>query len=544
VIAYATDDGAREAAAELFELLKVPAQPFERTVRYECVISNGPAPEEARRSVLMLFSASPTSLDTGYDVSLEALADRRLTAGGRAEGWNLLTPLSAVETCGEPILRTGDGRCVGRVLDPNVERYGFDLFREIAALLAEGQNEEHSLVPALELHLELLRSRLRRHLQLVEIPPLPFGHNLVVGLSHDIDSLSVAERCHGERWLSLIRQSTVWPLEACLRGRADPGSVFKSWQLAATSPLIRLGAVRDPWDGKVEEYMAIERAADASSTYFFIPYPGRNGYDARHKPNHRRRAAMYDLSSNRALVQRLSTGDAEIGVHGIDAWHDVDSAVSERERVSIVTERAPAGVRMHYLYLSAESFRYLDAAGFAYDSTFGYPRDIGMRPGTLQPYRPIGARSLLELPVALEDTGLMSRVGRYSRPAEAVEAIDLLLEIARRFGGALIVSWHDHSLSAPRFWRDPYLHVVMAAHAQGAWTTRLADIATWFRLRRGIQLSSSPAPGGRLVEATVPEAWPDHLPPARIRVFTRGDGTRSFHDIALRPGPNQFTLTC
>ncbi len=543
MIGYAADGETGPAAAELFELLKVPAEPFRATGSYDCIITNGTSPAGSSGTASLVFSPSRIPFDAGEGLTLEPLRDRTVASAGAREGWKLQSALSAVDGPGEPVLLTTDGRCVGRRLSPGAERYGFDLFAEVAALLNEGQREEDALVPALELLLQLLRSRLRRRLTLVEIPPLPFGHDLVVGLSHDIDSLTVAERCRGERWLSLVRQSTVWPLEACLGGRAEWRSLARSWSLAATSPLVRLGAVRDPWDGKIEEYLQIERAADASSTYFFIPYQGRDGHDARNQPNHRRRAAMYDLASNRELVQHLRRAGAEIGVHGIDAWHDVKAATDERVRVAAVTGRDPDGVRMHYLYWCAESFRHLDAGGFAYDSTFGYPRTIGMRPGTLQPYRPLGAGHLLELPVTLEDTGLMSRVGRYCRPAEAVELIDHLLEVATRFGGALVVSWHDHSLTAPRFWRDPYLHLLAAAGARGAWSARLTDIAAWFRLRRAIRLSTSPAADRLLIEATVPEPWPDHLPPARLRVFPRGGRAGSFSDVRLRPGANRITVS-
>ena len=544
MIAYLADDPTRAAAAELFELLKIPAQPFEPSGRYECVISNGPAPEQASLARILLFSAEATHFDADHAVAVEPLAERTVTAEGGRERWNLVTRLSAVEARGEPVLLTGKGRCAGRQLDMGAERYGFDLFGETAALLAHGQPEADALVPALELHLELLRSRLRRLVPLVEIPPLPWGHDLVVGLSHDIDSLSVAERCRGERWLSLIRQSTVWPLEAGFGGRSRWTSVLRSWQLAAASPLIRLGVVQDPWEGEAAEYCKIERAAGAASTYFFIPYPGRNGHPARHQGNHRRRAAMYDLASRGELLRSLSAAEAEIGVHGIDAWHDVASATEERARVTAITGNAPDGVRMHYLYWCAGSPHYLDSAGFTYDSSFGYPRAIGMRPGTLQPYRPLGVHRLLELPVALEDTGLMSRVGRYCRPADAIQLIDHLLDTAQRFGGALVVSWHDQSLVAPRFWREPYLHLVAAARARGAWTTRLTDIAAWFRLRRAIRLSATEGMGALGVEVLVPEPWPAHLPPARLRIFTgHGAGVGSFHDLALRPGRNRITLT-
>ncbi len=41
----------------------------------------------------------------------------------------------------------------------------------------------------------------------------------------------------------------------------------------------------------------------------------------------------------------------------------------------------------------------LDEAGFSYDSSAGYNETVGYRNGTTQVFRPLGTKTLLELPL-------------------------------------------------------------------------------------------------------------------------------------------------
>ena len=56
--------------------------------------------------------------------------------------------------------------------------------------------------------------------------------------------------------------------------------------------------------------------------------------------------------------------------------------------------------------LRRESPRQLEAAGFAYDSTWGYNDAVGYRAGTSQVFRFAGSANLLELPLTVMDSAL------------------------------------------------------------------------------------------------------------------------------------------
>src|SRR5207247_8546110 len=93
----------------------------------------------------------------------------------------------------------------------------------------------------------------------------------------------------------------------------------------------------------------------------------------------------------------------ELGVHGIDAWNDVDKGHDELARIAAVTGGSNLGVRIHWLLRDANTPAVLERAGYAYDSTFGYNETVGYRAGTGQVFRPLGAKTLLEIPLPIQD---------------------------------------------------------------------------------------------------------------------------------------------
>ena len=67
-------------------------------------------------------------------------------------------------------------------------RIGYDLFQEVKILLVEGQPPSHAQIPALDLHIALLRNLiLESGAGLVEIPPVPEGYQFIACLTHDVD---------------------------------------------------------------------------------------------------------------------------------------------------------------------------------------------------------------------------------------------------------------------------------------------------------------------------------------------------------------------
>ena len=178
-----------------------------------------------------------------------------------------------------------------------------------------------------------------------------------LSLTPDVDFTSARER----RWVSVG-----YAVYQCLR----KGMVKDAAQILGA----KCGVGKDPWNC-FEEWMQLEEELGVRSTWFFLPEEGKAGESAPAI-----RAGYYDL--NPGLIKTLTDGGWEVGVHGLDNWRDAGAAREELLRVSGLTG-AEAGTRVHWLLFNKDTWKILDEAGYAYDSTIGYNDDVGVRAGTI-----------------------------------------------------------------------------------------------------------------------------------------------------------------
>jgi hypothetical protein len=295
------------------------------------------------------------------------------------------------------------------------------------------------------------------------------------------------------------------------RGRLPVRNLLQNWAAAAKLPLIQIGLAQDIWRG-FDRYVDIEKGRP--STFFVIPFEGTPGINQK-GPAPRKRAARYDVSHVTPQIARLTSAGCEIGLHGIDAWIDSVRGQEEAKRISAFSGNADIGVRMHWLYRSAESPAHLEKAGFSYDSTVGYNETVGFRAGTGQAFKPLNATRLLELPMQAMDTALFFSHYLDLSPDDAWRRLEALLDIATSRGGAVTVNWHDRSISPERLWGDLYSRLIAGMTVKGAWFGSASQTIAWFRQRRAITFHRA----GNRIEARVPgESRPD-IPPCRLRVY-------------------------
>src|SRR5207244_1172385 len=110
-----------------------------------------------------------------------------------------------------------------------------------------------------------------------------------------------------------------------------------------------------------------------------------------------------------------------------------------------------------WLCFDSSSPRVVDEAGFRYDSSFGYNETIGYRAGTGQVFRPLGTRTLLELPLHIQDTALFYEGNAGLNESQAWMLCEPLVRNAAANGGVLTLLWHTRSLAPERQWGDFYL---------------------------------------------------------------------------------------
>jgi hypothetical protein len=184
---------------------------------------------------------------------------------------------------------------------------------------------------------------------------------------------------------------------------------------------------------------------------------------------------------------------------------------------------------MHWLLWSERSARLLEEVGFCYDSTWGYNEAVGFRSGTAQAFRPVGATSLLELPLHIQDTALFAAGRMNLTQEEGIRLIDKILDCARRLGGVVTVNWHMRSLGPERFWEQSYQHILRRTVTDKIWTTGASQVVEWFEKRRSAKFSDVDLQKGRLC---VSASEGDSLPSLELRL----------HNIASIYGDTPFIV--
>lgn len=506
------------AVEELFELFKTPWEPYRPDQPCDVLIAVGAAPPAAAAKMRIVFaSASPHAATAG--APQEAVRPAAMLHSGEVgiplyRGVRPIAPVRGAEIWaeadGQPAVvaeRTADGLTV---------RVGFDLFAEVEWLLDHGQPPAQADHPTLDLHIALLRSwLLKGGIGFVEIPPQPHGRDFTVCLTHDIDFVGIRRHKLDHTVAGFLYRALFGSIARACRGRLTLRGLLRNWWAAASLPFVYLGWVKDFWE-PFNWYLAAERGLPA--TYFLIPFPGRPGDRLAGRAG-RRRAAAYDVSTMTAELAALTGAGNEIGVHGIDAWHDAARGREESSRIAAAAAAAPRGIRMHWLLWDAGAPDALERAGYAYDSTCGYNETIGYRAGTALVFRPLQAAHLLELPMHIQDGALFYPKRLNLTAGEAMRRCQAITRHARERGGVVTLLWHDRSHAPERQWGAFYVDLVRSLRAENAWFATAAQATAWFDRRRAARFERAAGGAVRLAPLAEPAE-----PALRIRRHVPGAG--------------------
>jgi len=496
MIGVVSKPGQSSVVEEFFQLFKTPWEPYHEGRSYDVILATaGVIPHPEPRLLLLYgesvecreFRIQSTVPSPGSPVDL-TYQGARIPIYGK-----VLTFEAAAGS--EPCVLTPSG-IAGLKLHragKTVIRIGYDLFHEAEHILRRGQPAEYAPIPTLEFHIKMLRDWiLDAGISLLEIPPAPAGYDLAVCLTHDVDFAGIRNHVFDRTMWGFLYRST---LEACsdyVRGRISLARLIKSWRAALSLPFVYLGWTRDFWLC-FDWYLRLEEGLPA--TYFFIPFKRRAGAKISAEQS-KRRAASYDIMDIPEWITRLVTAGCEIGVHGIDAWHDAERGREERERIAAASSRDAIGIRMHWLLSDEDSACAIEEAGYVYDSTAGYNETVGYRSGTTQAYRPLNAGKLLELPILIQDGALFfSRRLGLTEP-EAWKRCQELIQNAVRLGGVLNVIWHDRSPGPERFWGEFYAKLIRDLKTYKAWFGTAMQVVRWFQHRRDVSFEPAEFPDG------------------------------------------------
>jgi hypothetical protein len=263
-------------------------------------------------------------------------------------------------------------------------------------------------------------------------------------LTHDVDYA----------WAAVGRPPTAVArsLLGDLVRRRDPG-------IAAS----RLRAIIDVGAGRVDRdpyntfdfLMTQSESHGTRSTFYFQARPsGRYG-------------SQYRLTDPQiqGLMRTIHERGHEIGLHpSYESHGSLERTIQEFDDLRAACDlagvaQASWGVRQHYLRFEAPTtWRILDRAGFAHDSTVGYAERIGFRAGTCREFPVfdlLTSRSLRirERPLLVMDATLLTYMSLGLD--EAVSRAGAIADACRLHEGDATILYHNHTLHTRRL-RDHY----------------------------------------------------------------------------------------
>jgi hypothetical protein len=310
-------------------------------------------------------------------------------------------------------------------------------------------------------------------------------HPYTVVLTHDIDVLSVVGLPPGHTLAGFFYRCLVENMARIVRGHISLRQYGTSILAALQYLPASVGLGLDAWAKSIDTMLSIERTHGVRSTLFFIPLYGQPGVQPENgKPAPGNRAAYYCLTDYRGLLRDLALEGWEIGVHGVNAWRSVEDARCE---LSVLREACPEqehfGIRMHWLYKTPGMWKHLDEAGYSYDATFGWNDRVGFPGGRYVPFESEGAKTLMVLPLNIQDGALLGREHGNLSPVDAWQKVEGVLDEAKANGAVVTILWHNNSFVAPRFWGDIYEQILCQAKVDGAKISTAGQAIAEFRGR-------------------------------------------------------------
>jgi hypothetical protein len=536
VIADSSDHG---VISEFFELFKTPWEFYRSDRKYDVLLCAGDARFHENTAKLVLIYAGRSLARDAEDKIQIASQRSNLVFSYREHRIPIYGDGITFREQGTSVLVEEESRqpAMHREVSAGgaLVRIGYDLFNEVSTLLTAGQPANYAAIPALDLHIALLRDLIvGSSVSLVEIPPVPDGYRSIACLTHDVDHPSICLHKWDHTAMGFLYRATVGSCAKFFRGRIPARSLLTNWVSALKLPFTYVGLAKDFWRDFEDRYLELEKGL--SSTFFVIPFKGRPGRKA-HGPAPSFRAARYGAGDIADNVGKILAAGGEVGLHGIDAWLDSSRGREELEEIRRLTGVSEIGVRMHWLYYDQQSPVILEQAEAAYDSTVGYNQTVGYRAGTTQVYKPPQATRLLELPMHVMDTALFYPDYLGLSPQEAASVLSRMVDNAVQFGGCLTVNWHDRSLAPERLWDACYRDLIQDLKKQGAWFATAGQATSWFRKRRSVvfEMDSTETGGVRAVAA-----GGGRLPGLLLRIHNPGEfsgigchGSGDYADLAF-----------
>ena len=344
---------------------------------------------------------------------------------------------------------------------------------------------------AVRLREAIVASAGRRALAL--LAPWPEGKRWAVAITHDLDVVDL------------------WPVFTGLR-LAELAGKGQVRRIAQTLAAAIATAGRSPVQRALRVMLDDERARGIVSTWFVLcgtpTFKTMRAGDLTYRPEGARATA---------ILRDLGERGCEINLHGSFATSDDHGLFAEqRRRLADLTGQPVLGVRQHFLRMRpGDTIRGMAAAGFRYDTTFGFPDRNGFRLGVgdvVPGWDGAGERSLpiAEAPVVWMDRALSKYAGVEDPAAWTAEGMRLA-EACREVEGLWVGVWHPNLTPALGFPGAPaaFSGLLDRLLALQPYMAPLGKLVQWRMARRGVRVRGLTADGR-------PDAYTTWAPPVPL----------------------------
>jgi len=476
-----------EVVNEFFQLFKIPWEFCNNTNNYRAIISTIEPDYNYKTPLWIIYNSNNLAFDRKYGLKKvpKNCPNKILLNGLTIPIYNNLCLFDKKENF--QLILPQDKFSLGIEFKDNgiiFKRIGYDLFNEVFYLLNKGQPSNFAEIPTLDIHINLLRVLLvQSDVPVIEILPRPKKYLFFSCLTHDVDFVKFNNHKFDFTFWEFIFRSLFYSPIRVIRGQLSWLEMVKNWLNVLKIPLVFANLLSDFWF-QFHKYERLEK--EIKSTFYLIPYKNRAGEKFLFTPT-KQRAAKYDVSDISDIVEYLEEKGFEIGLHGIDAWHDSKLAIDEKKRILEFSSKEYIGVRIHWLWFNEKSPYILDECNFLYDSSIGYNEVIGYRAGTSQVFKIPALNKLLELPLIIHDIPLFNPAFLNLSYTKAWQLCKKIIENAKQYGGVVTILWHLRSIASDRYWGNFYVKLIKNMKEQGAYFTKAENIIKWFQIRRNIK---------------------------------------------------------
>ncbi len=163
--------------------------------------------------------------------------------------------------------------------------------------------------------------------------------------------------------------------------------------------------------------------------------------------------------SSPEFKQAIKNLDGEIGIHpSYQSNQHPEKIKIEKERLENITGKEVSISRQHYLKLNLpDTYNHLIDAGIKQDYSMAYPKHIGYRASTSQPFHFFDLKENIEKPILIHSTPIMDTTLNLHlklNPKEAISEIIKISEQAKSTKGNLFTCWHNETISNFQNWEN------------------------------------------------------------------------------------------